>query len=151
MITLAKNFLAISGIIFAHATQGTSHTGYQSHSIHHLAGYCSRIGYLLFVLPAEAICFSAKSGTFGFRGIIGGLYSSTATISILARKCKRIQAHEIPEYVSAMMLAVSMMFLRFMILILIFSTSIFLNIYPYLLIMSVTAAASAYSSIKSIL
>ena len=35
---------------FAHATQGTSHTGYQSHSIHHLAGYCSRIGYLLFVL-----------------------------------------------------------------------------------------------------
>ena len=67
-------------------------------------------------------------------------YSSTATISILARKCKRIQTHEIPEYVSAMMLAISMMFLRFMILILIFSTSIFLDIYPYLLIMSVTAA-----------
>ena len=39
-----------------------------------------------------------------------------------------------------MMLAISMMFLAFMILILIFSTSIFLDIYPYLLIMSVTAA-----------
>ena len=39
-----------------------------------------------------------------------------------------------------MMLAISMMLLRFMILILIFSTSIFLNIYPYLLIMSATAA-----------
>lgn len=134
---------------FAHVTQGTSYTGYQSHSIHHLAGYCSRIGHLLFILPAETICFR-ESGTL-VSGIIGGLYSSTATISILARKCKRIQTHEIPEYVSAMMLAISMMFLRFMILILIFSTSIFLDIYPYLLIMSVTAAGIGIFIHKSIL
>ena len=40
-----------------------------------------------------------------------------------------------------MLFAVSMMFLRFMILILIFSREIFQSIYPYLLIMSVIAAA----------
>ena len=96
----------------------------------------SGISYLSYLLKQYVF---RESGTL-VSGIIGGLYSSTATISILARKCKRVQAHEIPEYVSAMMLAVSMMFLRFMILILIFSTSIFLNIYPYLLIMSATAA-----------
>ena len=116
------------------------------------------LGYLLYILdPKEmhlfmgggiilgmllGINYYVKQSQFHVFGVttIGGLYSSTATISILARKCKRIQTHEIPEYVSAMMLAISMMFLRFMILILIFSTSIFLDIYPYLLIMSVTAA-----------
>ena len=43
-----------------------------------------------------------------------------------------------------MLLAVSMMFLRFMILILIFSREIFMSIYPYLLIMSVVAAVVAW-------
>ena len=43
-----------------------------------------------------------------------------------------------------MRLAVSMMFLRFMILILIFSREIFTSIYPYLLIMSVVAAVVAW-------
>ncbi len=43
-----------------------------------------------------------------------------------------------------MLLAVSMMFLRFMILILIFSREIFLSIYPYLLTMAVVAAIVAW-------
>ena len=48
-------------------TQGTSYTGYQSHSIHHLAGYCSRIGHLLFILPAETICFPRiRHSSFGY-------------------------------------------------------------------------------------
>ena len=44
----------------------------------------------------------------------------------------------------SMLLAVSMMFLRFMILILIFSREIFLSIYPYLLTMAVVAAIVAW-------
>lgn len=137
MITLAK-FLAISGIILPMLPKeplipGINLTPY---TIWLATVVVSGISYLSYLLKQYVF---RESGTL-VSGIIGGLYSSTATISILARKCKRIQAHEIPEYVSAMMLAVSMMFLRFMILILIFSTSIFLNIYPYLLIMSATAA-----------
>ena len=69
-------------------------------------------------------------------GIVGGLYSSTATISVLARKSRNIHSGQATEYVAAMLLAVSMMFLRFMILISIFSREIFLDIYPYLLIMA---------------
>lgn len=137
MITLAK-FLAISGIILPMLPKeplipGINLTPY---TIWLATVVVSGISYLSYLLKQYVF---RESGTL-VSGIIGGLYSSTATISILARKCKRIQTHEIPEYVSAMMLAISMMFFRFMILILIFSTSIFLDIYPYLLIMSVTAA-----------
>ena len=133
MITLAK-FLAISGIILPMLPKeplipGINLTPY---TIWLATVVVSGISYLSYLLKQYVF---RESGTL-VSGIIGGLY----TISILARKCKRIQTHEIPEYVSAMMLAISMMFLRFMILILIFSTSIFLDIYPYLLIMSVTAA-----------
>ena len=127
MITLAK-FLAISGIILPMLPKeplipGINLTPY---TIWLATVVVSGISYLSYLLKQYVF---RESGTL-VSGIIGGLYSSTATISILARKCKRIQTHEIPEYVSAMMLAISMMFLRFMILILIFSTSIFLDIYP---------------------
>ena len=77
-------------------------------------------------------------------GIIGGLYSSTATISVLARKSRKAPAQEAPEYTAAMLLAVSMMFLRFLILIGIFSQEILATIYPYLLIMSLVTAGVAW-------
>ena len=77
-------------------------------------------------------------------GIIGGLYSSTATISVLARKSRNASEQEATEYVAAMLLSVSMMFLRFLILIGIFSVQVLLIIYPYLLIMSVVSASVAW-------
>ena len=97
----------------------------------------SGISYLSYLLKRYVF---HESGTL-VSGIIGGLYSSTATISVLARKSRKASEQEATEYVAAMLLAVSMMFLRFMILILIFSREIFQSIYPYLLIMSVIAAA----------
>lgn len=138
MITLAK-FLAISGIILPmlpkeNLVPGINLTPY---TIWLATVVVSGISYLSYLLKQYVF---RESGTL-VSGIIGGLYSSTATISILARKCKRAQPHEVPEYVAAMMFAVSMMFLRFMILILIFSVTIFQDIYPYLLIMSVVAAS----------
>ena len=139
MITLAK-FLAISGIILPMLPRETLIPGI------HLTPYTiwlatvvvSGISYLSYLLKRYVF---HESGTL-VSGIIGGLYSSTATISILARKCKLAQAHEIPEYVSAMLLAIGMMFLRFMILILIFSTSVFGDIYPYLLVMAAVASGT---------
>lgn len=137
MVTLAK-FLAISGIILPmlpneNLIPGISLTPY---TIWLATVVVSGISYLSYLLKRYVF---HKSGIL-VSGIIGGLYSSTATISILARKCKRADAREVPEYVAAMMFAVSMMFLRFLILILIFSTDIFMAIYPYLLVMSVVAA-----------
>ncbi len=58
-------------------------------------------------------------------GLIGGLYSSTATITILGRKCKHANAEHLQEYATAMFMAVGMMFLRLMIIIAIFNTTAF--------------------------
>lgn len=140
MITLAK-FLAISGIILPmlpndNLIPGINLTPY---SIWLATVVVSGISYLSYLLKRYVF---RESGVL-VSGIVGGLYSSTATISVLARKSKKAHPQEATEYVAAMLLAVSMMFLRFMMLILIFSREIFQNIYPFLLIMAVVAAAVA--------
>ncbi len=140
MITLAK-FLAISGIILPmlpneNFIPGINLTPY---TIWLATVVVSGISYLSYLLKRYVF---RQSGIL-VSGIVGGLYSSTATISILARKCKQVKTVEIPEYVAAMLFAVSMMYLRFLILILIFSQEIFLVIYPYLLLMSAIAACIA--------
>lgn len=140
MITLAK-FLAISGIILPmlpndNLIPGINLTPY---SIWLATVVVSGISYLSYLLKRYVF---RESGIL-VSGIVGGLYSSTATISVLARKSKSAHPQEATEYVAAMLLAVSMMFLRFMILILIFSREIFAGIYPFLLIMAVVAAAVA--------
>lgn len=141
MVILAK-FLAISGIILPMLPDENLIPGI------HLTPYTiwlatvvvSGISYLSYLLKKYVF---RQSGIL-VSGIIGGLYSSTATISVLARKCKEARAEEVPEYVAAMIFAISMMYLRFLILILIFSLEIFLIIYPYLIIMSAVTAGIAF-------
>ena len=141
MITLAK-FLAISGIILPmlpneNLIPGINLTPY---SIWLATVVVSGISYLSYLLKRYVF---HESGIL-VSGIVGGLYSSTATISVLARKSRKASVQDAPEYVAAMLLAVSMMFLRFLILIGIFSRETLLTIYPYLLIMSVVTAAVAW-------
>ena len=138
MITLAK-FLAISCIILpmlphTNLIPGINLTPY---TIWLTTVVVSGISYLSYLLKRYVF---HRSGIL-VSGILGGLYSSTATIGILARKSREAPENEATEYVSAMLLAVSMMFLRFLILILIFSREAFLVIYPYLLLMSVVSAS----------
>lgn len=140
MITLAK-FLAISGIILpmlpnTDLIPGIPLTPYR---IWLATVVVSGISYLSYLLKRYVF---HESGVL-VSGIIGGLYSSTATISVLARKSRKVSPQEAPEYVAAMLLAVSMMFLRFLILIGIFSAEILSAIYPYLLVMSVVSAGVA--------
>lgn len=137
MITLAK-FLAISGIILPmlpdkNLIPGINLTPY---SIWLATVVVSGISYLSYLLKRYVF---RESGVL-VSGIIGGLYSSTATISVLARKSRDSHTGQATEYVAAMLLAVSMMFFRFLILISIFSKEIFTDIYPYLLIMAFVAA-----------
>lgn len=141
MITLAK-FLAISGIILPmlpneNLIPGINLTPY---TIWLATVVVSGISYLSYLLKRYVF---RQSGTL-VAGIVGGLYSSTATISVLARKCKHAKEREIPEYVAAMLMAVSMMYLRFLILIPVFSVEIFLSVYPYLLIMSCVSIIIAW-------
>ena len=138
MITLAK-FLAISCIILpmlprTNLIPGINLTPY---TIWLTTVVVSGISYLSYLLKRYVF---HQSGIL-VSGILGGLYSSTATISVLARKSRTATVAESTEYVAAMLLAVSMMFLRFLILILIFSWDTFLAIYPYLLLMAVVSAS----------
>lgn len=137
MITLAK-FLAISGIILPMLPNKNiiPEINLTPYSIWLATVIVSGISYLSYLLKRYVF---RESGVL-VSGIIGGLYSSTATISVLARKSRKASDQQVTEYVAAMLLAISMMFLRFMILILIFSREIFTSIYPYLLIMAVVAA-----------
>ena len=139
--TLAK-FLAISGIILPMLPNENiiPEVNLTPYSIWLATVVVSGISYLSYLLRRYVF---RESGVL-VSGVIGGLYSSTATISVLARKSRTAQPNEISEYVAAMLLAVSMMFLRFLILILIFSKDVFSIVYPYLLIMAVAAAASAW-------
>lgn len=142
MVTVAK-FLAISGIILPmlpdkNIINGISLTPY---TIWFATVVVSGISYLSYILRKYVF---RESGIM-VSGILGGLYSSTATISVLAGKCKSAPANELNEYVSAMLMAVSMMFVRFLILIFIFSREAFASVYPYLLVMSIsTIAVSLY-------
>lgn len=141
MITLAK-FLAISGIILPmlpdkNFIPGINLTPY---TIWLTTVVVSGISYLSYLLKRYVF---HESGIL-VSGIVGGLYSSTATISVLARKSRAASAQEAPEYVAAMLLAVSMMFLRFLILIGIFSLTTLAVIYPYLLIMSLVSGGAAW-------
>lgn len=141
MITLAK-FLAISGIILPILPNKNliPEINLTPYTIWLATVVVSGISYLSYLLRRYVF---RESGIL-VSGIIGGLYSSTATISVLARKSQKASHGETTEYVAAMLLAVSMMFLRFMILILIFSREIFFAIYPYLLTMAVITVLAAW-------
>lgn len=138
MITLAK-FLAISGIILPMLPNENliPDINLTPYTIWLATVVVSGVSYLSYLLKRYVF---RESGVV-MSGILGGLYSSTATISVLARKSRKALPQEATEYVAAMLLAVSMMFLRFLILILIFSQSIFASIYPFLLVMAVVSAA----------
>ena len=141
MITLAK-FLAISGIILPMLPNENliPDVNLTPYGIWLATVVVSGISYLSYLLKRYVF---RESGIL-VSGIVGGLYSSTATISVLARKSRKASPQEAPEYVAAMLLAVSMMFLRFLILIGIFSVATLTVIYPYQLIMSAVSAGAAW-------
>ncbi len=141
MITLAK-FLAISGIILPMLPNEPFIPGIDltPYNIWLATVVVSGISYLSYILKRYVF---HESGIL-VSGLLGGIYSSTATIAILARKCKQANASEVPEYISAMLVAVAVMYLRFLVLIFIFNHQVFTLIYPFLLMMSVAAAAIAF-------
>lgn len=96
--------------------------------------YCS---YLLkkFVFPDSGIMLT---------GLLGGLYSSTATTVILARKEK--QGLTGRQTVSAVMLANGMMYLRILFLAFIFNTDVAVKLtVPFLVMFLITLALSYFS------
>lgn len=101
----------------------------------------SYISYLLrkFVFPDKGILLT---------GLLGGLYSSTATVVILARKSKENVAGN--RILAAISLAITMMYLRIFILAAVFNMEVALKLLPYCsaLIIISTLIAIYFSMIK---
>ena len=95
----------------------------------------SYLGYVLqtYLYPRKGLVLA---------GLMGGLYSSTATVVVLAKKSKEPteSAHEVA---AAILLAVSMMYVRLLALVAIFKPSAALVIGPALAALSGLAAAYA--------
>jgi len=126
-ITLAK-FLIIAGVILPILPDGPIVTGlsltpYKIWLAVVVISSISYFSYLLkkFVFPKSSIILS---------GILGGLYSSTATTIILAKKSKKEPQH-LNQYMAGIIFATALMYLRVLILILIFSPQLFTHVWPY--------------------
>jgi len=141
-ITLAK-FLLISFIILpmlpdTRIFPEISLTPYRIWLATVIVSGVSYLSYLLkmYIFPKSGVVVS---------GLLGGLYSSTATITILARKCKNASDEHILEYATAMFLAVGMMFLRLMIIIAIFNFQVFLIlVIPMTILMIISCIVGFY-------
>jgi uncharacterized membrane protein (DUF4010 family) len=91
----------------------------------------SSISYFSYLLKK----FVFKRGSIILAGILGGLYSSTATTIILARKIRK-DPDSANQYIAAIIFATAMMYLRILVLIVVFNFELFQRIYPYFLILT---------------
>jgi uncharacterized membrane protein (DUF4010 family) len=88
----------------------------------------SGISYLSYLLNK----FVIKKGGITVSGILGGIYSSTATTLILSRKSKA--TNEVPEqYARGVLLATGAMYIRILALVFIFNLELALILTPYIM------------------
>ncbi len=130
-VTLAK-FLIIGGIILPILpdTQLIANINITPRKIWLAVVIISTISYASYLLKK----FVFRESGIVISGLLGGLYSSTATTLILARKSKTAE-NGFKHYTAAIVLATSMMYLRILILILIFNAELFNAIWWVMLIM----------------
>ena len=95
----------------------------------------SYLGYVLqtYLFPRKGLLLT---------GLIGGVYSSTAAVLVLAKR-SRAQPGRDREAAAAILLAVSMMYLRLLVLVAIFRVESTLQVGPALLLLSALAAGYA--------
>lgn len=99
----------------------------------------SGISYLSYILRK----FVFPDAGLLITGMFGGLYSSTATTIILARKSKETDSNY-REYASAIIIATAMMFLRIYILLLIFNPAVGISISVWFIIMFFISLGTGY-------
>jgi len=138
-ITLAK-FLALAGVILpllpdTPISPEINISPYRFWLSVVIVSAISYLSYLLkkFVFPNAGILLT---------GILGGLYSSTATTIILAKKSKENPATK--GYASAIILATSMMYLRLFLLALFFNQAIAIGLLPWFALFFVLSAGLSF-------
>ena len=130
-ITLGK-FLAIAGIVLP-LLPNEPIAAFMSVSPYKLwlaVVVISSISYLSYLLQKFVFTDSGILVT----GILGGLYSSTATTFILSRKSKSAPT-KAQQYSAAIIVATSMMYMRILLIVAIFNFELFLLVYPLFLVL----------------
>jgi uncharacterized membrane protein (DUF4010 family) len=143
-ITLAK-FIAIAGVILPLIPKEEFSWFFQFSpyrlwlSVVVVSGL-SYFSYLVkkFIFPKSGILLS---------GILGGLYSSTATTIILARKSKE-EPERINEYGIAIVAATGMMYLRILLLSAIFNIALAKILLPYFVLLFLICAGLSFYFLK---
>jgi len=139
-ITLAK-FIIIAGIILPALPdkQITTYLNLSPYKVWLAIVVISGISYLSYILRK----FVFPDAGLLLTGLFGGLYSSTATTVILARKSKESDSNQ-REHAAAIIIATAMMFLRIYILILIFNRPVGIKTSPWFILMFLISLATAY-------
>ena len=139
-ITLAK-FILIAGIILPIVPdrQIFSFLNISPYKIWLAIVVISGISYLSYLLRK----FVFTQAGLLLTGILGGLYSSTATTIILARKSKEADGN-FRQYAAAIIFATAMMFLRLYVLLIIFNRSVGELTFPWFALLFLISLATAY-------
>ncbi|MCX6247766.1 MAG: DUF4010 domain-containing protein [Bacteroidetes bacterium] len=135
-LTLGK-FLIIAGVILPIVPNEPifRDIGLTAYKIWLAVVVVSSISYFSYLLKK----FVFKEGSIVLAGILGGLYSSTATTIILARKIRKDPAST-RQYVAAIIFATAMMYLRILVLVLIFNADLFRQVLLYFIILFVVSS-----------
>ena len=138
-INLAK-FMIIAGVILPMLpkTELIEGSGLTPYSIWLATVVISGISYASYLVKKYVF----KDGGVIITGILGGIYSSTATCIILAKKA-RDKNGDLSEYVAAIFCSIAMMYFRILILLGIFNFELMLQYWYLFAIMIVTFALVA--------
>jgi len=144
-MTLAK-FIIIAGIVLPILSNEriVDHIDLTPRNIWLATVIISGMSYVSYLLQKFVF---RKSGLL-VAGIFGGLYSSTATTVVLSRKSKKAPAYLTNRYNGAIIIATGMMFIRIMVLMLIFSPELFANSWYYFILLTIFTTAIGYAVYK---
>lgn len=132
-ITLGK-FLIIAGVILPIIPKDTiiRYTNISFYNLWITVVAVSSISYFSYILQK----FVFKKSGLMVTGLLGGLYSSTATTVVLSRK-SREHSERSAQFAPAIIIATAMMYLRILILMYIFNPPLGTKMLPYFLVMIV--------------
>lgn len=142
--TLGK-FLVIAGVILpiAPKTYDIPYTGISAYTLWVTVVVVSSISYASYLLQK----FVFKNSGVLISGILGGLYSSTATTLILAKRSRETATGNSNQYAASVITATGMMYIRILILMYIFNQALGMLLLPYFVILiavSIITAAAVY-------
>jgi uncharacterized membrane protein (DUF4010 family) len=137
-LTLGK-FLIIAGVVLPIVPRSPNipYLNISAYDIWVTVVVVSSISYASYILQKFVF---RKSGVI-ISGLLGGLYSSTASTVILAKKSKEVDSHS-NAYPASIVLATSMMYVRITILMFIFNRALGTLMFPYMAVLALVSFAA---------